>query len=93
MNIKRYANNQQVINTENEIIFTSYDSIIAILKDGELTVGKDWDYSQTTLKYFYKFLNDFYCTDEIDQALTKSNKKLAIEKLIDNGYINYNENL
>lgn len=93
MRIKKYANNQIVINTKDETIFASYESIIAILKNGVLTLGNDWDYSKTTLKYLYKFLNDYFISEEINEAMQKANKKEALQKLIDNNKIIFNKSL
>lgn len=93
MKIKKYANNQIVINTDKEIIFASYESIIAIIRNRKIIFGSDWDYSQTTLKYLYKFLNDYFVADEIDQAIQGKGKKEALQRLIDNKKIILNENL
>lgn len=41
--------------------FQSYKSIIAII-DGahrEIVIGRDWDYSVTTAKYFYQFMREY----------------------------------
>lgn len=91
--IQLYNKNQFVIKGDKKIVFQSYNSVIAILENGDLTLGCYWDYSTTTSKYLYMFLNEYYCTDEIYEALNKNNKKQAIQKLIDNGYIAYDENL
>ena len=95
MRVKQFYNvNQFVIfGDDGSTVFQSYSSVIAILKDGKLTLGKYWDYSKTTSKHLYNFLNEYYCTDEIYEALNNSNKKQAIQKLIDNGYITYNKYL
>lgn len=93
MRIKKYANNQFIINTKDEIIFASYESVIAILKNGVLTLGNDWDYLKTTLKYLYKFLNDYFISEEIDEAMQKANKKEALQKLIDNNKIIFDKSL
>lgn len=48
--------------------FQSYDSMVAIYntETKDLTLGKDWDYSQTTLKYFKQFVNRHtpYCYND-----------------------------
>ena len=89
----RNAKNQFVISDKNKTVFQSYDSIIAIVEDGKLTLGQDWGYSKTTSKYLYLFLEDYYYTNEIWDALRKTNKKQGIQKLINNGYIKYDSNL
>lgn len=54
----RKVANQFVITGDNKIIFQSHDSVICIIDEEkkELTIGRDWDYSRTTSKYFYHFL-------------------------------------
>lgn len=94
-----YNKNQFIIRGENQIVFQSYDSEIAIIENRQLTLGLDWDYSKTTLKHLYLFLNDFInllnidLQDDILKALQSSNTKKAIQKLIDNKKIVYNEYL
>ena len=94
-----YNKNQFIIRGENQIVFQSYDSEIAIIENRQLTLGLDWDYSKTTLKHLYLFLNDFInllnidLQDDILKALQSSNTKKALQKLIDNKRIVYNEYL
>lgn len=92
--------NQFLIYGPEQIIFQSYNSTIAIIKDGALMLGPDWDYSKTTLKHLYLFLDEYrykittsnYLQEKIAQILAHSkNKKSAIQKLIDKGFILYNE--
>ena len=33
--------------------------MIAKIENGTLTLGIDWDYSKTTLKHLYLFINDY----------------------------------
>lgn len=92
-----YNKNQFIINTEKEITFQSYDSTIATInkKAGVLTLGRDWDYSHTTLKHLYLFLNDY--KNEIEGYLysrifhkgfdTSKNKRAFLQNLIDNKII------
>ena len=95
-----YNKNQFIIRGEGKTIFQSYQSEIAeISKDGKLTLGIDWDYSITTLKHLYLFLNDYIqlLNNEIQKYIrelsTKRNKKLYIQKLINNDIIKYNEKM
>lgn len=87
-----YHKNQFVIIGEGKITFQSYDSTIAeINADGKLRFFNDWDYSQTTLKHLYLFLNDY--KHELDAETYKNifskgfeyskNKKAFLQKLID----------
>ena len=56
--------NQFVIETGNTLYFQSYDSIVAKVestsKGKKLTVGRDWDYSNTTRKHFYAWLYEYF---------------------------------
>lgn len=101
MLIKQIAPNQIKITTENKLIFQSYDSNVLIYDTevDQITLGKDWDYSKTTLKHLYSFgsyqlptkhgTNDFIC---ICQSEIK-NKRQAIQELINNNIIKYDESL
>lgn len=85
--------NQFIINSNNAVIFQSYDSVIAIVDydaqgAAELTLGKNWDYSTTTAKYLYEFLNEY--TRHIFGG--NANRK-AVKSAIENNEILYNDNL
>lgn len=93
-----YNKNQFLIKGDNGTIFQSYESTIAnINKDGILKLFADWDYSHTTIKHLYLFLNDYsyllnYETRcEVNDALNSSNKRKAIQKLIDKKLIKYEQ--
>lgn len=97
-----YVKNQFVIEDDDKITFQSYESTVAIYdrKKHLLTLGKNWDYSTTTRKYLYMFINDYtYIKDEeencfIDYKLNNTaNKRAYIQKLIDRKVINYDEEL
>ncbi len=95
-----YNKNQFIIRGGNSITFQSYDSTIAVIEDRVLTLGRDWDYSRTTLKHLYLFLDDearykvdFETKNIINEILNSKNKRAKIQKLIDENIINYNENL
>ena len=97
---KFYNKNQFIIRGEGKIVFQSYESTIAVItEDGDLILGIDWNFSNTTSKHLYLFLNDFQydlkeeIRIEIKKVLNSSNKRNAIQKLIDNGKIKYNEYL
>lgn len=52
--------NQFIVRTENGTFFQSYRSIVAKVDNlGNVTLGRDWDYSRTTLKYLMQFLRVF----------------------------------
>lgn len=94
-----YNKNQFRIYGDGKNIFQSYNSTIAIIENNQLTLGRDWDYSRTTLKHLYYFLNDYMyglnweLRETIQEALRSNNTKKAIQKLIDNNIIKYNGNL
>lgn len=103
MKVRQLENkNQFLMEDEKQVIFQSYNSIIAIFnkKTRDLTLGCDWDYSRTTLKHLYIFLRDviyYNMTPEqrqnIMDALQSANTRKAIQKLIDNKKINYESEL
>ena len=94
MRIKQLENKNQfiILGDNGEIEFQSYESIIAkISKTGALEFSKRWDYSKTTLKHLYIFLEkylyslDNFIQNDIKEILFYSkNKKRDIQKLIDN---------
>lgn len=55
------AANQFVIKAGEKVFFQSYDSVIALWdkKRRKLFITHLWDYSVTTRKHFYIFLNDY----------------------------------
>lgn len=61
---------------ENKIIFQSYTTEIAWIDrvNKILCVTPDWDYSRTTVKYFYQFLSS--------QAGLQYNRATAFRKLL-----------
>lgn len=63
MKVRQFYNKNQFIITGNgATVFQSYDSTIAkIDANGVLSFGSDWDYSATTKKHLYLFLNDYKC--------------------------------
>lgn len=91
--------NQFVFGEENRVIFQSYKSVVVVIENGEVLFGKNWNYSTTTSKYVYKFLDKFIylinkeIKQDIVKALESNNKKAKFEKLINNGVILYDVNL
>lgn len=92
-----YNKNQFVIDTKKEITFQSYDSTIATInkKTGVLTFGVDWDYSYTTRKHLYLFLQEYEWNIE-KYTYSKifyggfdysKNKRAFLQNLIDNKII------
>lgn len=96
MKVEQLENkNQFIIYTGNARIFQSYNSVIAISETGKpLLLGKDWDYSKTTLKHLYIFLEHYiYCAVWNNSIKYKKNKRKAIQEAINNGLIQYDEEL
>lgn len=91
-----YNKNQFLIKGQNGITFQSYKSTIAnIDENGNLTLFTDWDYSHTTLKHLYLFIQDYFCKLNyntrnllLDLEYSK-NKRDFLQKLIDNKKICY----
>ena len=95
--IKRYNNNNISFNDDNKkIYFLSYESKIAVIEKGFLTLFEKWDYSQTTQKFLYKFLNDNinHIKDETQKhyilmCINSNNKKSMLQRFINLKYIKY----
>lgn len=94
MKVKQLENKNQfvILGDNGEIEFQSYNSRIAkIDKKGTLELSARWDYSKTTLKHLYIFLDEYlYNLDNFIQNNVKNillyskNKRKDIQKLIDN---------
>ena len=100
MKVRNLENkNQFILEDEKTIIFQSYDSTIAIYNKNSkvIVLGRDWDYSKTTLKHLYLFIDEIIDYNEKTRDLIntrlKSNRKKAIQKLIDTDAIQYSDNL
>ena len=102
MKIEQFYNKNQFILRDYEnkkTYFQSYNSMIALIDDidNTLILGCDWDYSKTTLKHLYIFLEQelnynflgiqgYSLTNELSSAI---NKKQYINKCIEKGIIKY----
>lgn len=69
----------------------SYDSLVVkISYDGnKIVLGRDWDYSTTTSKHVYMFLEEYANIS----FWNVSNKRAYINKLIKEGKIQYNDSM
>lgn len=83
--------NQFIIRRGGETCFQSYQSLIAIWDGDKLTLGQDWDYSVTTSKYLYRFIEE-YCY-KISRLLPDKGKRAAVSKLIESGEVIYNPDM
>lgn len=96
MKVKQFYNKNQFVIYGGDAIVTlqSYNSIVAkINKKGTLIFGNDWNYSKTTLKHLYLFIEDekMFLSDFIKNELkglqNTKNKKAFLQKLVDNDKI------
>ena len=82
MEILQFSNkNHFIIKKDKKIILQSYKSLVAEYNTDtkNLIFGINWNYSNTTLRNLYKFI-DFFITDfDIDKI---KNKKAYLQKLI-----------
>lgn len=94
MKVEQLENKNQfvILGNNGEIEFQSYNSRIAkINKNGTLELSSRWDYSRTTLKHLYIFLDKYFSNldDFMQKKLKKilyencNNKRASIQKLID----------
>ena len=96
MKVREMKRNAYVIENfeTQEVILQSYNSTVAILdrESGIVTLGRHWDYSVTTLKHVYQFLEEY--SPSMPYALCESRtKKRSIEKLIKHNYVFYDPEL
>jgi hypothetical protein len=85
--------NQYVISRKGVFAFQSYHSLCAVVDvNGHVTLGEDWDYSQTTLKYLYQFLQKFAYSTWRSLPPGKSYKE-RIFKAICIGLITYDRSI
>ena len=91
--------NQFILENDEQLIFQSYNSIIAVYdkENDEMTLGNNWDYSTTTSKYLYKFIDTYFYYrnskyNDLSKALCNANnKRNIIKKAIESGLIKLNE--
>lgn len=84
--------NQFVITTNEGVFFQSYSSLCAKVTSEGLTLGYCWDYSHTTLKHLYIFLYQ-HCYKVYREIQGSKNKRAMLQKMIDEGIINYDEEM
>ena len=101
MKVSQFYNKNQFLIEDGERYFLqSYDSVVACINmAGVLILGRDWDYSKTTLKHLYLFINDYFFKISKDQQKHLfnfnewKNKKEHIQKLIDKKIIVFSPSL
>lgn len=75
MIIKQFhSKNQFVIEDWSSTYFQSYNSMVCKIDFSSIKLGKDYDYSKTTLQYLYKFLNEYLWISDLN--IKKLNKSL-----------------
>ena len=63
--------NHFVISDEDGSYLQSYDSVVALVKhDGSIVLGTDYNYSRTTMKHVFSFVN--LSSKEINQAVKEN---------------------
>lgn len=86
--------NQFTIYTDSYIYFQSYTSVVARVSyydTPEITLYTYWDYSNTTLRHLYKFLEQECYNFYRNYIAIASNRKQKIQYLINKGIIKYEE--
>lgn len=86
--------NQYIISDDEHIAFQSYRSLVAVY-DGVndvLTLGCDWDYSKTTMKYLAVFLRE-WCPRVTWSLLGGDVSAKNIRKAIADGDIRYDPDM
>ena len=97
MKVQQLKNkNQYLITDGNKIIFQSYNSTVAIIdrEQSTLTLGRHWEYSQTTKKHLALFLDTWLLDCLKDELFNKQRiTPDAIRAAIKKGLIAYDENM
>lgn len=93
MKVHEMSRNAYIIDNfeTGEVVLQSYDSIVAIFeKESEIvTLGRNWNFSITTIKHVCRFLEEYKPSALCDSRT----KKRSIESLIQNGHILYDPEL
>lgn len=58
-------------------LYQSYNTMIAKVEGGNITLTEDWDCSRTTLKYLREFLGQDYTAKEIRGLIAKGYVRLV----------------
>lgn len=84
-----YNKNQFHLYGEGKNILQSYNSTVVVIDSEGITLGYDWDYSTTTSKHVYLFLEEYGYIN----FYGITNKRNYVRKLIENGTIKYDSEL
>ena len=95
--LRTLQKNQTILENDKTTKFFSYNTLIATInknkQNDNLQFTSKWNYSKTTTKYLYQFLNEYKCQisnniyTKVVNALDSTNKKTSFKNLIDNKYI------
>ena len=81
--VEQLFNNQFVVHFNNGCVFQSYDSIIAYKINGECYLTYKWNYSRTTMKYLYLFLENYCYFNDLNKKKVEKLIKENTLKLVD----------
>lgn len=89
--VEQYVHaNQFRIYGDGENCLQSYNSLVVKLDlNDNIILGRDWDYSTTTSKHVYMFLEEYTRLN----FYNVTNKRKYVNNLIKSGKIQYNENM
>lgn len=77
------ARNQFVVEKDGKTYFQSYNTMIAEVNKDKVTLSKDWNYSNTTLKHLYIFLRQesfpIYGKNDVLKAIKEGNFEVVEE--------------
>lgn len=101
MKVEQFLNKNQFRLYDNNVeMLQSYDSLVVRIENNIITLGRDWDYSTTTSKHVYAFIKEYAWNVKDDEGhnigykLTReTNKRKYINKLIEKGIIEYNNEM
>lgn len=87
MEIRTVKNNMVVVRSTDGLTLFSYDTKVANWYGDTLTLSQYWDYSNTTLKHLYCFIEEYVFNGVVREILYKSNKKAYVNKLIEDDLV------
>lgn len=102
MKVEQFKNkNQFHLYEEGKHILQSYNSTVVVIEEDKedhctiwVTLGRDWDYSNTTRKHVYLFLEEYLPYGfNVRGLINAKNKRDFVQKMIDNHEIGYDKNL
>lgn len=95
MKVRQFKHaNQFILIDGNDVSFQSYESEVLRIKDNVVWFGRDWNYSMTTLKHLYEFVQEYcywlWLEIEETKKVNHFNSYVAtIKYMINNDMLNY----